>query len=169
MQDKKIPVLPSVSKILTEFGENIKLARLRRKLSAEQVAERACYEEEYKAGDWVVGWYCELKEGYHKNAWQIDRITGDYAYVKGTNHNTRVSNIKRKATQEEIKKAIVIEIGGKEAFVIKGNIAFGCQSFTKAELEAYLRLFNENINAKLTIHNVEITKELIQKLINKLN
>jgi len=41
MQDKKIPVLPSVSKILTEFGENIKLARLRRKLSAEQVAERA--------------------------------------------------------------------------------------------------------------------------------
>lgn len=41
MQDKKISVLPSVSKILTEFGENIKLARLRRKLSAEQVAERA--------------------------------------------------------------------------------------------------------------------------------
>ena len=27
--------------ILTEFGENIKLARLRRKLSVEQVAERA--------------------------------------------------------------------------------------------------------------------------------
>lgn len=41
MQNKKIQVMPSVSKILTEFGENIKLARLRRKLSAEQVAERA--------------------------------------------------------------------------------------------------------------------------------
>ena len=35
------PLLPSLKKILEEFGENIKLARLRRKLSAEQVAERA--------------------------------------------------------------------------------------------------------------------------------
>jgi transcriptional regulator with XRE-family HTH domain len=34
-------LLPLVQKILGEFGENIKLARLRRKLSAEQVAERA--------------------------------------------------------------------------------------------------------------------------------
>ena len=41
MQAKKTQVLPGVVKILTEFGENIKLARLRRKLSAEQVAERA--------------------------------------------------------------------------------------------------------------------------------
>ena len=34
-------LLPSLKKILDGFGENIKLARLRRKLSAEQVAERA--------------------------------------------------------------------------------------------------------------------------------
>jgi transcriptional regulator with XRE-family HTH domain len=40
MQTKTI-LLPSVKKILIEFGENIKLARLRRKLSTEQVAERA--------------------------------------------------------------------------------------------------------------------------------
>lgn len=33
--------MPSTAKILAGFGENIKLARLRRKLSAEQVAERA--------------------------------------------------------------------------------------------------------------------------------
>lgn len=33
-------LLPSVKKVLVTFGENIKLARLRRKLSAEQVAER---------------------------------------------------------------------------------------------------------------------------------
>ncbi|MBK7381139.1 MAG: helix-turn-helix transcriptional regulator [Ignavibacteriales bacterium] len=32
---------PKTNKILTRLGENIKLARLRRKLSAEQVAERA--------------------------------------------------------------------------------------------------------------------------------
>ena len=33
--------LPSTNRILKEFGENIRLARLRRKLSTEQVAERA--------------------------------------------------------------------------------------------------------------------------------
>lgn len=33
--------LPSIEKTLVAFGENIKLARLRRKLSAGQVAERA--------------------------------------------------------------------------------------------------------------------------------
>ncbi len=41
MKNKKSLLLPSTAKILAEFGENIKLARLRRKLSAEQVAERA--------------------------------------------------------------------------------------------------------------------------------
>jgi transcriptional regulator with XRE-family HTH domain len=41
MKSKKIQITPSTAKVLTEFGENIKLARLRRKLSAEQVAERA--------------------------------------------------------------------------------------------------------------------------------
>lgn len=34
-------LLPSVQKALVQLGENIRLARLRRKLTAEQVAERA--------------------------------------------------------------------------------------------------------------------------------
>lgn len=34
-------VLPKLERILKTFGEQIKLARLRRKLSSEQVAERA--------------------------------------------------------------------------------------------------------------------------------
>ena len=38
---KEKAIFPSIQRILTEFGENIKLARLRRKLSTEQVAERA--------------------------------------------------------------------------------------------------------------------------------
>lgn len=41
MPTKKVLMMPSLKKILEELGENIKLARLRRKLSAEQVAERA--------------------------------------------------------------------------------------------------------------------------------
>lgn len=41
MAKKKIVILPKTKRILSVMGENIKLARLRRKLSAEQVAERA--------------------------------------------------------------------------------------------------------------------------------
>lgn len=41
MAKKKIVILPKTKRIIKEMGENIKLARLRRKLSAEQVAERA--------------------------------------------------------------------------------------------------------------------------------
>jgi len=41
MGKKNVILLPKIHKILYELGENIKLARLRRKLTAEQVAERA--------------------------------------------------------------------------------------------------------------------------------
>jgi len=37
----KAAILPRLSRVLEHLGENIKLARLRRKLSAKQVAERA--------------------------------------------------------------------------------------------------------------------------------
>ena len=41
MKNKKTFLLPSTEQILQEFGENIKLARLRRKLSTSKIAERA--------------------------------------------------------------------------------------------------------------------------------
>ena len=41
MKREKYALLPRLTKILRELGEDIKLARLRRKLTAEQVAERA--------------------------------------------------------------------------------------------------------------------------------
>jgi len=41
MRARKIVLLPKMEKVLVQVGENIKLARLRRKLSTEQVAERA--------------------------------------------------------------------------------------------------------------------------------
>jgi transcriptional regulator with XRE-family HTH domain len=41
MSKKTHLLLPKAKKILTEMGENIRLSRLRRKLSSEQVAERA--------------------------------------------------------------------------------------------------------------------------------
>jgi transcriptional regulator with XRE-family HTH domain len=41
MKGTKTVLLPKLIKILEEMGENIKLARLRRKLTTEQVSERA--------------------------------------------------------------------------------------------------------------------------------
>jgi transcriptional regulator with XRE-family HTH domain len=41
MNTRSITLLPKAQKVLEQLGEHIKLARLRRKLSAEQVAERA--------------------------------------------------------------------------------------------------------------------------------
>ena len=41
MNTRTITILPKLEKILAELGENIKLARLRRKLTAEQICERA--------------------------------------------------------------------------------------------------------------------------------
>ncbi len=41
MKAKKPLLFPKAQKVLIQLGENIKLVRLRRKLSAEQVAERA--------------------------------------------------------------------------------------------------------------------------------
>ena len=41
MRKERTVLLPKLASILKEMGENIKLARLRRKLTAEQVAERA--------------------------------------------------------------------------------------------------------------------------------
>jgi transcriptional regulator with XRE-family HTH domain len=41
MKSNKTVLLPRLTRIMEEFGENIKLARLRRKLSLEQVSERA--------------------------------------------------------------------------------------------------------------------------------
>ena len=37
----KLVLLPKLEQILVEVGQNIKLARLRRRLSTEQIAERA--------------------------------------------------------------------------------------------------------------------------------
>ena len=41
MNKKKLILLPKLERLLEEMGEQIKLARLRRKLSTSQVAERA--------------------------------------------------------------------------------------------------------------------------------
>ena len=41
MKTRKYPPIPSLDKVLMVVGENVKLARLRRRLSSKQIAERA--------------------------------------------------------------------------------------------------------------------------------
>ena len=41
MNSRRITVLPRLEKLLAQLGENLKLGRLRRKLTTQQVAERA--------------------------------------------------------------------------------------------------------------------------------
>lgn len=66
MDTRKNLLMPSSRKILKEFGENIKLARLRRKLSGDQIAERAnisrvtLWQVEKGSASVALGIYCQV-------------------------------------------------------------------------------------------------------------
>ena len=66
MNKRRTLLMPSSLKVLKELGENIKLARLRRKLSAEQVSERAnisratLWHVEKGAPSVAMGTYCQI-------------------------------------------------------------------------------------------------------------
>ena len=66
MSKRTVTLMPASSKVLKELGENIKLARLRRKLSAAQVSERAdisrstLLQVEKGAPSVAMGIYCQV-------------------------------------------------------------------------------------------------------------
>ncbi|OFY84434.1 MAG: XRE family transcriptional regulator [Bacteroidetes bacterium RIFCSPLOWO2_12_FULL_35_15] len=66
MNTKKPLLMPSSLKVLKELGENIKLARLRRKLGAAQVSERAnisratLWHVEKGSPSVAMGTYCQV-------------------------------------------------------------------------------------------------------------
>lgn len=66
MERRTVTLLPRQQQILTRLGEHLKLARLRRKLSAEQVAERAginrttLWNIEKGSGQVAMAAYCQV-------------------------------------------------------------------------------------------------------------
>jgi transcriptional regulator with XRE-family HTH domain len=66
MDKRKTLLMPSTIRILNELGENIKLARLRRKLGAEQIADRAnisratLWHVEKGSPSVAMGIYCQV-------------------------------------------------------------------------------------------------------------
>jgi transcriptional regulator with XRE-family HTH domain len=66
MNERKTLLMPSSNKILIALGDNIKMARLRRRLSAAQVAERAAisratlWQIEKGAPSVAMGTYCKV-------------------------------------------------------------------------------------------------------------
>jgi transcriptional regulator with XRE-family HTH domain len=86
MNNRKTTIMPSAIQVLITLGENIRLARLRRRLSAEQVAERAdisrktLWNIENGAPSVAVGNYCQVLFvlGLHKDLLSVaeDDILG---------------------------------------------------------------------------------------------
>ncbi len=66
--------------------------------------------EEFKVGDWVIGWHAKISEGYRDNAWKITELIFDnngrkIIHVRPQpGYSTSFEDI-RKATPEEIAKA----------------------------------------------------------------
>lgn len=58
-----------------------------------------------------------------------------------------------------------ITIRGYKVKVENSKVAFGCQNFTKSEIQAYMKLLNKEIDAKIQIGDTVITKELLEKLL----
>lgn len=125
---------------------------------------------EFKKDDWVIGWH-NTSSGYKTNAWQIEKISDKYVYVKGTSNNTGIGDV-RKATKGEIEKTTIILIGPYEAEFIQDSdcnvkVKFGCKKFSLAEVEALSVLFKKK-DIQLSITGYEITQENIEKVLSLL-
>lgn len=134
---------------------------------------KAVYKEEFKVGDWVIGKEGAFTQGSWAEAFQIDKLKKsdrNETYVYNKRGNNNYLSCFRKATPEEIEKATVIKIGSYTLEVRKGSegakyAKFGCQELTLADLKSIQKLHSTEINATITIHSTEITPELLNKII----
>lgn len=126
-------------------------------------------EPELKAGDVVVLVKHRTGSCYSSKIGDIGTIT-KFSYTREGFELKEVGGIwftedVRLATKEEIQKAQEIKINGYILEMNNGLAEFGCQSFTKSELQAYKKLLRDPINAKLNIGSTIINTELLDKII----
>jgi transcriptional regulator with XRE-family HTH domain len=79
MGNKQPILLPKMKHILAELGENIKLARLRRKLSMERVAERAGISRSTFA--FIERGYEGVSIGYYLNVLKVLGLEKDFLII----------------------------------------------------------------------------------------
>lgn len=94
----------------------------------------AVYEDEYKVGDWVVGWHnSKNSKDLNKSAWKIHSINGEYISPNVKGWATGLSDI-RKATPEEIAKATIKlpVVCGYEGELLSrcGSVKYGCKTIS---------------------------------------
>lgn len=93
-------------------------------------------EDEFKVGDWVIGWHATCKD-FKTKAWQIGRLTSTSVRPvdKSDNYGTDYKSV-RKATPEEIKAAQIktFKLGEHTAVVTEDKVEIaGRGSLTHAE------------------------------------
>lgn len=79
MANRSPVLLPKMKKIMAELGENIKLARLRRKLSADQVAERAGISR--STLHFIEKGYEGVSMGYYLNVLNVLGLENDFLLI----------------------------------------------------------------------------------------
>ena len=79
MANKRPLLLPRLEKLMSELGENIKLARLRRKLSSQQVAERAGISRTTLVS--IEKGYAGVSIGYYLNVLRVLGLENDILLI----------------------------------------------------------------------------------------
>lgn len=102
MANKSAVLLPKTQKIMNEFGENIKLARLRRKLSSEQVAERAGISRSTLIS--IEKGYAGVSIGYYLNVLKVLGLEKDFLRVAKDDELGRKLQDAKIATRERAPK-----------------------------------------------------------------
>jgi len=157
----------------TEFSEFIaECERLKAEFEAVPVSE---------IGAWVTVLEKGYKSSYAKglkpgNTFQVTEIENSIMNASGkwlisVSGNYVCASLVRPATPEEIESTITVTIDGYESAIDKSakTVAFGCQKFTKTELEIIRRVVTTPaLHTKLTIRGVEITTEMIDTLIGQI-
>lgn len=157
----------------TEFSEFIaECERLKAEFEAAPVSE-------------IGAWVTVLEKGYKTlyakglkpgNTFQVTAIENSIMNASGKwlismSGNYVCASLVRPATPEEIESTITVTIDGYESAIDKSakTVSFGCQKFTKTELEIIRRLVTTPaLDAKLTIRGVKITTEMVDTLISQI-